>query len=256
MYKELLLVASSIIIIGCSVREDREKCPCEILLDFSKEIRKDNLCIAAVNDRGESIHDERILKLEDSVYSFYVEPSDLIYLAVASYAEGFPLDFPPFQLPYGLDYYKQYAIFSSLEPKGGLIRKEISLHKIYCGIEITFVSGTIFGIDQVGVSGHICGYNMDGSPMDGSFSSLKETSDMDRVTICVPRQKDDSLELMIYSEGKKITSFALGEYIAEMGYDWTAEDLEDIKIEIDLVNKRIYLDSDLWGSSKFYKLEI
>jgi hypothetical protein len=256
MYKGLLLVASSIIIIGCSVREDREKCPCEILLDFSKEIRKENLCILAINDRGESIHDERILKLEDSVYSFYVEPSDQIYLAVASYAEGFPLDFPPFQLPYGLDYYKQYAIFSSLEPKGVLIRKEISLHKIYCEIEISFVSQTLQGIDQVGVSGNICGYKMDGSLIDGSFSCLKDAVDQDKVTISVPRQKDDSLELMIYSEGKKIVSFALGKYIADIGYDWTAEDLEDIKIEIDLVNKRIHLDSDLWTDSRYYALEI
>jgi hypothetical protein len=72
----------------------------------------------------------------------------------------------------------------------------------------------------------------------------------------VPRQKDDSLELMIYSEGKKIVSFALGKYIADMGYDWTAEDLEDIKIEIDLVNKRIHLDSDLWTDSRYYALEI
>jgi hypothetical protein len=41
-----------------------------------------------------------------------------------------------------------------------------------------------------------------------------------------------------------------------MGYDWTAEDLEDIKIEIDLVNKRIHLDSDLWTDSRYYALEI
>ncbi len=255
MYKELLLVASSIIIIGCSVREDREKCPCEILLDFSKETRKENLCIAAINDRGEFIHDERILKLENPIYSFNVEPSDQIYLAVASYAEGFPINLPPFQPPYGQEYYKQYAIFSSMMPRGGLIRKEIAMHKIYCEIEISFTSHPMEGVDKVSIEGRVSGYEMNGNPMEGAFKCVKDVEQAS-VSMIVPRQKDDSLELMIYSEDKRLVSFALGEHIADMGYDWTAEDLEDIKIEIDLVNKRIYLDSDLWGSSKFYKLEI
>lgn len=256
MCKELFLAACSVIIIGCSVREDREKCPCEIVLDFSQEMKRENLIITAVTQNGEFLIDDSITRLEDSLYSFYIKSSEKIYIAVASYPDGFPINLPPFQLPHGLDYYKQYAYFSAIEPKGVLVKEEIYLHKNYCGIEISFVSHTLEGADEMGISGNICGYNMDGSPMDGSFSCLKEVENHPVVSIRVPRQKDNSLELSIYSEGKKIASFALGEHIASLGYDWTAKDLDDIKIEIDLIKKLIHLDSDLWSASKYYKLEL
>ena len=60
----------------------------------------------------------------------------------------------------------------------------------------------------------------------------------------LPVQMDGSLRLNVMAyDGTLLRSFALGEYILQSGYDWNAEDLEDIRIEVDIVHSSLLLYS-------------
>lgn len=95
-------------------------------------------------------------------------------------------------------------------------------------------------------SGNVNGYNVDGCPNEGAFRYVVRMEKASRLQeigcVSLPAQTDGSLRLNLYSyEGMLIRSFAIGEYICQSGYDWSAEDLKDIQIEIDLVNSSIWL---------------
>ena len=52
-------------------------------------------------------------------------------------------------------------------------------------------------------------------------------------SVRIPRQSDASLILSITENEDVLREFALGEYIIKSGYDWTAEDLEDVEVVVD-----------------------
>ena len=54
--------------------------------------------------------------------------------------------------------------------------------------------------------------------------------------------------LEIDDGGGVIKRFALGTYIASIGYDWTAPDLRDIDIELDFAMTRISLVVSGWDN--------
>ena len=48
----------------------------------------------------------------------------------------------------------------------------------------------------------------------------------------------------------------MGEYIAETGYKWTDDDLEDIEVSIDYAHTYITIDVESWAGSFEYEVVI
>jgi hypothetical protein len=44
-----------------------------------------------------------------------------------------------------------------------------------------------------------------------------------------------------------VRTFALGSYIAASGYDWTAPDLEDLTLHVDISLTSVTVSTDLWS---------
>ena len=98
------------------------------------------------------------------------------------------------------------------------------------------------------VDGNTCGFDvLDFSPITGPFRfepvpALGETV----VTFRIPRQADDSLAITIDPEDAPKVRFPLGEYIRHLGYNWKAEELQDIFLSIDLARGLIDLRVADW----------
>ena len=78
------------------------------------------------------------------------------------------------------------------------------------------------------------GWQPDGSPAPGTFSSRLLPGADGRAVLRLPRQGDDSLLLHIVFSDQVVRTFALGSYIAASGYDWTAPDIEDLTLHVDI----------------------
>jgi hypothetical protein len=72
----------------------------------------------------------------------------------------------------------------------------------------------------------------------------------------LPRQIDASLMLEVDDGKGGYKAFALGQYIVSSGYDWTAEDLEDITVTLDYALTEIRLVIGGWESVYEYEMEI
>ena len=62
----------------------------------------------------------------------------------------------------------------------------------------------------------------------------------------VPRQVDNSLELVMLEDSEIVDRLPLGEYIARSGYDWTAEDLADVNVALDLEMQQVMITVSGW----------
>lgn len=119
---------------------------------------------------------------------------------------------------------------------------EAPLHKNYCELSMNFVCPAGWRPMPVCVSGNICGFGPGGSPLDGDFSYITQPSTSGRCSVRIPRQKDSSL-LLSMGDG---WTFALGEYIRQSGYDWSAPDLGDIELDIDISLTSIIFHIGTW----------
>jgi hypothetical protein len=74
------------------------------------------------------------------------------------------------------------------------------------------------------------------------------------VTFRIPRQADDSLTVNIQPEDAPSACFPLGEYIRQLGYNWKAEELQDIFLSIDLVRGLVDLRVADWEEETVFPL--
>lgn len=153
------------------------------------------------------------------------------------------------------------------------------LHKNFCRIDIQVrdVDGEEFPF-KLRVRGNVNGYGLDGKPARGAFICGAERSETESAgsgtesdgddsgtasestgygyAVTVPRQTDDSLTLEIVTDDGVAKSFAIGNYIAASGYDWTSADLKDICLEIDYARTVISFTIDKWTHSEQFEVVI
>ena len=67
---------------------------------------------------------------------------------------------------------------------------------------------------------------------------------------------DNSLMLDLISERGGVRSFAIGNYLAESGYDWAEDDLEDITVTIDYAATSARFIIDRWSTTLHFETVI
>ena len=201
---------------GCSIKEDRSLCPCSLVLDFS------GTDLSAADMAGLYIRaDDGFLYYDDDV------SPDILY---EDSGDGL-------RMTYEVRVPKTSVMISGILGAGRMFTPETGLL-----IPLGYECPEIF---------------MHYSEVDASGERLEEIPDSSGSgTVCVPRQADNGLVLRILDEDKILREFALGEYIAESGYDWSAENLDDVEISIDYAHSFISIEVDDWTGSFEYDVVI
>lgn len=218
---------------ACSVKEDREDCPCLLMLDL-----KDNdttvVGYAEVFWRpsGGSVFSDIIENGSFSeVYEAFV-PRGVVDVMAFSGTDADVWGIEGVKIPYGDDCPHVYMHYSKVEAIGESVSEEILLRKNHCVLTINVVSEGEYPF-ALCVEGDVDGYGPDGVPSSGPFSYVPELDKNNSCEVCLPRQMGSSLRLNLYTGADVVRSFSLGKYIAETGYDWNALDLMDIMLTID-----------------------
>lgn len=151
---------------------------------------------------------------------------------------------------------------------------KLSLHKNWCEISISLVSSASLASQAytLAMTGNIAGYGPGAEPIQGPFRAPCTLADDGVCRVRVPRQLDNSLRLevnvpsqlsmqepslsMDMQDVSVLRVFAIGEYIAESGYDWSLPDLEDVELTLDLASSRLILRRHLWEDSVSFELVI
>lgn len=253
------LLVVSVLTLSCSVKEDRSGCPCALCLDLTavREKVRDEDYPVLLRVEGERTDYTGWLDEEDcSGFFQIVVPDKRVRVWVVAGDEG--LFDGGVLIPAGYDSPPLTWWSGEVDTSGETAFCKVLPQKDYCLLTLR-IDGP-FGNRmpyQLTVRGRIGGFARPGEPFPGDFSYTPPISvplpggklqDLVReYQVFLPRQTDNSLRIEVESFGGGRRSFALGEYMAASGYDWTAGDLEDLTVEIDCALTDILLSGGIWG---------
>lgn len=245
---------------SCSVHEDRSDCPSNLSLEFSsvyETIEKyeqedisnidvfskvllllkgeDGLVSLDTLENYPTKHESRLPRMK---YDFFLICGDFSFFDLK---EGL-------KIPLGAESPKIYLSHDSLNLNEEEVIYNAKFWKAYSDVCIRIKSKFIiqdygFTINLVGNS---VGYDLFGNAIEGKFKAPCR-KDLNGLFHCrVPRQLDKSLKMEIVSDseskGEILRIFALGEFLAELGYDWTLDSLLDVYVEVDYALSTLQVD--------------
>lgn len=253
MKTRLLLLASVLCILSCSVKEDRMPCPCLLRLDFG---------IAARYARdysvkgwgfgkslfGESIHTDdwpdgwtvRVPKGEME----YCACSGLTYCVMKGNAVI---------VPEGHFFDEVWACHRQLTLSEEETVDRVIPHKQWA--EVTVLMKNIpDGELTTEVTGNSVGFYLaDLTPAEGPFRAVISNEGRGTVSFNIPRQDDNDLIMTLSCDGVPVKTYELGRMIAETGYDWHAEDLDDIYLGMDYNKLEMEIGIEPWHGGDVYE---
>lgn len=233
------------ILFGCSVKENRDECPCQLVLDFaaSDSLAPGPFNVAVLSEAG-LIHSGNISNIDED-YVINV-PKGMLNVNVWQGDSDLCI-------PYGSECPSVYMHAFEADTRCEMLVKDVDLRKNHCCLTVM-----VEGYEKIPYSltlyGNVDGYDLDGKPSEGAFSCVAYPDDSAGAQAQLPRQNDNSLMLEV-DDGNFLTRrFALGEYLAASGYDWSAESLPDVTIILDYYVTRVKIIVRDWENEYTYNV--
>ncbi len=238
---------------GCSVKENRDFCPCRLVLDCSEVdtlvVESADFVVAA--DDGFVFTDE--LAADEFCRDIVVQvPRTDVSVGVWSGTGGM-LNGNGLEIPCGGDCPPVYFHASNVYAGHETVREMITMRKNHCLMTVS-LNNMDSAPEEINVSGNVNGYLPDGKPSPGEFSYRLRPDGHGASTVILPRQTDNSLMMEINDGTGVLKHFAIGEFIAETGYDWNSPDLEDLSVDIDIAFTGITLIIQGWDRT--YRFDV
>ena len=279
----VMWMAGMLLLSSCSVKEDRSGCPCWMTVDLSDvaESRRkspevqSNIEHQDVTKSPESrsnVAENVLVRLrgnsdEDEVdYSYQVTESVRVDAEVLEYevprgSVGVSVikmpdrvghdgivgyDGDEIRVPVGEQMDSLYGFFKMYHTRCESVLCDVDLHKEFCTVSFTLGEDGYSSPYHIEVWGNVAGVSAwDLIPVQGEFR-YEPVQKNGVYQVRVPRQEDNSLELVMLEDSEIVDRLPLGEYIARSGYDWTAEDLADVNVALDLEMQQVMITVSGW----------
>lgn len=242
--------------VSCSIKEDREACPCRLVLDLSENdtvsVRYAELMLSASG--GFFLADTLDCSDFDEEYQVSV-PSGTVNVQAWYGGGGFVSADQGLRIPYGNDCPEVYMSCFDMEAEGEEYKRSVWLKKNHCKATLYVKSEESFSYRLV-VRGNVCGYERDGSPMEGEFMYELQLQEDLIGYVTLPRQCNDSLHLEVWDGDSVLKVFTLGRYISAVGYDWTADNLDDLTLCLDYTHNFIGISIGEWDREHDFNISI
>ena len=245
----LRILVPLLLLSSCSIKENRAECPCALTLELTGlPVRPVVLGVAGEGYAfTEVIHSDTVL----------VVPVPKGELAVSAVGGALAEGDGSVQIPEGEEAPPLYLFHADVSTEAEQVVLPVLLHKQFCSLELLFKGPSGFAPPfEVAVEGSYGGWRPDGSPSAGAFSRRLLPGSDGRAVLRLPRQGDDSLLMHIVFSDQVVRTFALGSYIAASGYDWSAPDLEDLTLNVDISLTSVTISTDLWTRTEDIELFI
>jgi hypothetical protein len=159
------------------------------------------------------------------------------------------------RVPVGEQMDSLYGFFKMYHTRCESVLCDVELHKEFCTVSFTLGEDGYSSPYRIEVWGNVAGVSAwDLMPVLGEFRYAPMQKN-GVYQVRVPRQVDNSLELVMLEipgqagyDGERVVvdRLPLGEYIARSGYDWTAEDLDDVNVALDLEMQQVMITVSGW----------
>ena len=227
---------------GCSVLEDRDICPAQLLLHLPPQEAPVLVALESASEPPSVQQDTLPPGVTD--WSAFI-PRKPLWIRAAVPASVYDA-VSGVKIPEGSHCPEVRLYRREHTSIGEQVRDTVVFNKPYCRLEIKVVWAQNPGAYDLTVRGNVAGLDRDGQPVPGVFRYRTRPSAAGNSFINLPRQSDDSLMLDLAAGADPVRTFALGEYLAEAGYDWTAEDLSDASVTIDFARTTLAISVAGW----------
>lgn len=239
-------------LLSCTVKEDREPCPCYILVGFEDRdfIRHD---VQVMGWNGSEVFRRDIDVAENdpywitAVHKGMLEVTACMGLTVQTARDHYAV------IPVGSQCDSLYAFFEKVDATGDDATVMATLRKQFATVHVDISkSAKEMKEYRFRVEGNTCGFDLlDFSPVPGLFMCEPEPAQGSRlVDFRVPRQSDNSLSMTVWKGAEEVGSFPIGEYVKRIGFNWGSQELQDIYITIDFVIGQVIIGIDNWETGQ------
>ena len=264
---------------SCSIKEDRDGCPCWMTVEMPGQAGYDGEKVGQDGRSPVGAGDDRcvVLRLrgnsdEDAVdYEYqvteavrvdvgaleYEVPRGSVGVSAVAFGNEIPVragydekaagyDGDEIRVPVGEQMDSLYGFFKMYHTRCESVLCDVELHKEFCTVSFTLGEDGYTSPYRIEVWGNVAGVSAwDLMPLDGDFR-FAPSLENGVYQVRVPRQVDNSLELVMLEDSEIVDWLPLGEYIARSGYDWTAEDLADVNVALDLEMQQVMITVSGW----------
>ena len=274
----VMWMAGMLFLSSCSIKEDRDGCPCWMTVDLSDvaesrwespEVQSniEHQDVAKSPESRSNVAENVLLRLRGNSDEDAVEYEYQMTEAVRADAGALEYEVPrgavgvsavnPVRLtiPVGEQMDSLYGFFKMYHTRCESVLCDVELHKEFCTVSFTLGEEGYSSPYDIEVWGNVAGVSAwDLMPVMGEFRYAPVQRN-GVYQVRVPRQVDNSLELVMLEipdqvgyDGERVVvdRLPLGEYIARSGYDWTAEDLADVNVALDLEMQQVMITVSGW----------
>ena len=169
------------------------------------------------------------------------------------------------RVPVGEQMDSLYGFFKMYHTRCESVLCDVELHKEFCTVSFTLGEDGYTSPYDIEVWGNVVGvsaWDLMSVKGDFRYAPMQKNG---VYQVRVPRQVDNSLEMVMLEmpdqvghdgrspvragdDGERtvVDRLPLGEYIARSGYDWTAEDLADVNVALDLEMQQVMITVSGW----------
>lgn len=228
--------------ISCTVKENRAHCPCLLAVRISA-VRSPPATFVCISEQDAA----NINVPGDTLFHVPVPRGRVLALAYAG-VEGIPHPEEGCTAPPGHAFPPLYLASASVEASGDSVAVHLPLRKQFCTLSLTLEGPPGWAEPYaMEVCGEVCGVSLDGAPLPGSFRAPLSAP----FAVRLPRQHpEDPLWLNVRMPADSVLRrFNLGAVLQDAGYDWTAPDLEDLDLTLELSVTAVTFRSGLWSTT-------
>lgn len=250
--KTAVLIASVALMCGCSVKEDRDSCPCLTTVQFvgyTSEPLRARFFDAVSGEKTDEFNDIRYNLMGEMYLENVNVPRRQHRVDAWCMSEKSTIMQDRIVAMPGEEIDSVRTGSSPLDTRSETAYAVVKLNRQYCEIRVRLVGADAAYPYNFTVKGKVCGVTItDGRPVDGEFMYMPKVNG-GRFTVNVPRQhqRDNTLTLTIKADTEVKAVLPLGEFIAKTGYDWEAESLVPVDITLDYANATVKVRVNDWG---------
>ena len=272
-------MAVVLLLSSCFVKEDRDECPCWMTVEMPDRVGHDGSVVLRLRGNSDEDAVDYAYKVTEAVRADvgaleYEVPRGSVGVSAvafgneipgragydgerAGYDGGMPdlvghdgksagYDGDEIRVPVGEQMDSLYGFFKMYHTRCESVLCDVELHKEFCTVSFTLGEDGYTSPYHIEVWGNVAGVSAwDLMPVLGEFRYAPMQKN-GVYQVRVPRQVDNSLELVMLEDSEIVDRLPLGEYIARSGYDWAAENLADVSVALDLEMQQVMITVSGW----------
>ena len=242
---------------SCSLKEDRDGCPCHLIIDLDNAVGNGNADIFIFQD-GEEVLTDNVVPADYPEGYRHEAGRRPASVTVIQGLEESVLNGGRLVIRDGNDADRLFLYNETLQCGSETVRAAADLHKNWTTLEISLAAeageDSPAGNVRIDISGGICGMDLrNGAPVRGDFQCIARLADSGFAVYAVnlPRQisSEDEILIAVSRNGKELFSCDISEAISRTGFDWSKPDLDDIRLRLDYISALFDVEIAEWETS-------